>query len=388
MAVGSFESLETSDKSREKKHFVGLDGLRGVAALMVLCVHLVEPYYLHATMDQPLYHAYLAVDFFYVLSGFVIAYAYDDRWQGANPLTVKEFLRRRIIRLQPMAVLGTVIGASLFYFQASPTFPIIQRTPWWKVVVQVILGCLMIPSTRNIDIRGWDETYPLNGPAWTLFYEYIANVLYAVTLRSLPIYKLVLTTGAAGFLVIVMCLNAPSGDGGVAGGWVLEPTHIAIAFTRLLYPFLCGILLCRLRKKSSLWQPKTRHPFIVSVLLLTFILAVPYPGGKIRNGLYEVICILVAFPVIVIIGADTNEQEMEPGSLLYETAKFLGGLSYPLYLSHMPFAYIYMNSINNGLVSRKAKLSVSFVFLITAICSGYLSWKYFDEPVRRLINRR
>jgi peptidoglycan/LPS O-acetylase OafA/YrhL len=101
-----------------KQHYAILDGLRGVAALMVVAFHLFEA---HAAsrFEQIINHGYLAVDFFFVLSGFVIGYAYDDRWR-----TMSTMERRRLIRLHPMIVVAMLIGAALFYVQASAAFPI------------------------------------------------------------------------------------------------------------------------------------------------------------------------------------------------------------------------------------------------------------------------
>src|SRR5215213_5913411 len=95
-----------------KPHYLMVDGLRGVAALMVVAFLLLEA---HATshLDQVINHGYLAVDFFFLLSGFVIGYAYDDRW---NKITIGEFFKRRLIRLQPMVVMGMIVGAACFYF--------------------------------------------------------------------------------------------------------------------------------------------------------------------------------------------------------------------------------------------------------------------------------
>jgi len=96
-----------------KNHYEILDGLRGVAAIIVVAFHLMEA---HATsnLTQVINHGYLAVDFFFVLSGFVIGYAYDDRW---GKMTLKGFFKRRLIRLQPMIVIGMIVGAIGFYFQ-------------------------------------------------------------------------------------------------------------------------------------------------------------------------------------------------------------------------------------------------------------------------------
>jgi len=109
-----------------KSHYKILDGLRGVAALMVVIFHTCEVYAHGNRFESKLNHSYLAVDFFFLLSGFVVAYAYDDRW---GKMSQWDFYKRRLIRLQPMIILGTVIGAALFYFQGGPVFPLVSATP-------------------------------------------------------------------------------------------------------------------------------------------------------------------------------------------------------------------------------------------------------------------
>src|ERR1700761_9089923 len=104
-----------------KPRYEILDGLRGVAAVIVVAFHICEA---HATgpLDQVINHGYLAVDFFFVLSGFVVGYAYDDRW---GKMTLRGFLLRRLIRLHPMVILGSVVGAIAFYFGQGEIFPLI-----------------------------------------------------------------------------------------------------------------------------------------------------------------------------------------------------------------------------------------------------------------------
>jgi peptidoglycan/LPS O-acetylase OafA/YrhL len=99
-----------------KPHYEILDGLRGVAAIMVIIFHLFETHSLGNHLIQIINHGYLAVDFFFMLSGFVIGYAYDDRW---DKMTLGTFFKRRIIRLHPMVIMGSIVGAALFYFQQS-----------------------------------------------------------------------------------------------------------------------------------------------------------------------------------------------------------------------------------------------------------------------------
>lgn len=100
-----------------KPHYEILDGLRGVAAAMVVAFHLLEAHSGGNHLNQIINHGYLAVDFFFMLSGFVIGYAYDDRW---NRMSMGTFFKRRLIRLQPMVAMGSIVGAALFLVSESP----------------------------------------------------------------------------------------------------------------------------------------------------------------------------------------------------------------------------------------------------------------------------
>ena len=114
-----------------KPRYEILDGLRGVAAMIVVAFHLFETYS-KGPLSQILNHGYLAVDFFFVLSGFVIGYAYDDRW---DKMTTWGFFKRRLVRLHPMVIMGTVLGALLFYFSDCPNYPLISNTSWQKLIM-------------------------------------------------------------------------------------------------------------------------------------------------------------------------------------------------------------------------------------------------------------
>lgn len=133
-----------------KPRYEILDGLRGVAAMLVVVYHLLETYF-HGAPDQPLNHGYLAVDFFFMLSGFVIGYAYDDRW---DRMSLWSFAKRRLIRLHPMLILGTLIGAALYYFGSSSDFPIIGQTPWYILVGITLWAATLLPIPTTLDIRG------------------------------------------------------------------------------------------------------------------------------------------------------------------------------------------------------------------------------------------
>ncbi len=136
-----------------KPHYLILDGLRGIAAILVVFFHLFEA---HSSghLDQVINHGYLAVDFFFVLSGFVVGYAYDDRW---NKMTIGAFFKRRLIRLQPMVVMGMFIGAVFFFFGSDAMFPEIGRVSVWQVMLLFAIGSTLLPVPPSMDIRGWGK---------------------------------------------------------------------------------------------------------------------------------------------------------------------------------------------------------------------------------------
>ena len=269
---------------QSKNHYEALDGLRGVAALLVVAFHTLEPNDHGIRFNQIINHGYLAVDFFFLLSGFVVAYAYDDRW---SRMSQWDFYKRRLIRLQPMIVMGSLIGAAFFYFQRGSAFPLIAATPWWKMLAVMLFGCTLLPLPIRYDIRGWDEMHPLDGPAWSLFFEYVANILYAVWLRKLATRWLSLLTGLSAIFLIHMLVT---GEGDAIGGWALNAAQLHIGFARLLFPFLAGILLMRSGKRIHL-----RHGFYICSVLLLICFALPRFGGPDHlwiNGLYEAVCII------------------------------------------------------------------------------------------------
>ena len=194
---------------KSKPHFPILDGLRGVAALMVVAFHIFEAHNTNPPFDQIINHGYLAVDFFFLLSGYVIGYAYDDRW---DTMTIGNFFKRRLIRLQPMVIMGMIIGALLFYFQDSLLWPHIHEVPVWKMLIIMLIGFTLIPIPPSYDIRGWVELHPLNGPGWSLFYEYVGNIIYALFVRKFSNTILSILVFISGCALMHLAVTSPNGD--------------------------------------------------------------------------------------------------------------------------------------------------------------------------------
>jgi peptidoglycan/LPS O-acetylase OafA/YrhL len=370
-------ATSTDAAAPAKSHYAVLDGLRGVAALMVVAFHLFEAYSGGSPHRQIINHGYLAVDFFFLLSGFVVAYAYDDRWGGMSQW---RFYKRRLVRLQPMIIIGGLIGAALLAFQHSPMFPRLETVAAWQVVGVMLLSFVMIPLAPSAEIRGWGEIYPLNGPQWSLFYEYVANILYAVGLRKLSIRWLAGLVGVSALALIGLLVLGPRGD--VIGGWALDAKGIQIGLTRVMFPFFAGVLLMRLGKRI-----KVRHGFALCSLLLVIALAAPRFGGTERlwvNGLYEAACVILLFPLIVAIGA--GEKDVEGPSL--RVARFFGDLSYPLYITHYPLIYVYTAWVVDHKIPAAQGAVVGAGVFVAAVAIAWAALKLYDEPVRRWLAGR
>ena len=362
---------------QQKSRYEILDGLRGVAAVMVVAFHIFEA---HATshFNQIINHGYLAVDFFFVLSGFVIGYAYDDRW--AKGMNIGTFFKRRLIRLQPMVVIGTAIGAICFYFQDSVLWSGIRLVPIAKMLFFMLLGMLMIPVTTNFDIRGWGENYPLNGPAWSLFLEYIANILYALFIRKFSKIALSILVFAAGCALIQYAVTSPSGD--VVGGWSLNGEQMRIGFTRLMYPFFAGLLLSRLNILK-----KVKNAFWLCSLLIIIALSIPRIGNVETlwaNGIYDSLIIIFLFPFIVWLGASGNVT----GKYSTKICKFLGDISYPIYITHYSLIYIYTAWVANGKRSIYDTYGIALLVFFGSIALAYACLKLYDEPIRKWLSKK
>lgn len=365
-----------------KPRYEILDGLRGVAAVLVVLFHLLETYS-GGQAHQIINHGYLAVDFFFVLSGFVIGYAYDDRW---DRMTIWGFFKRRLVRLQPMVIMGTVIGLCFYYFGQGEGFPLIENTPRWKVLLAFVMGCLMIPCGPKMDIRGWGETNSFNGPNWSLTWEYLANILYAIILRKLPKIGLAILAGAAAFCTLDICLDwnffnlLTEGHAGhrytVIGGWSLTPEQMYIGLTRLAYPFIIGLLISRIGKFINV-----KNGFWWCSLILAVLFSIPCVGGEnnILNGVYNAACILVLMPLVVMMGAGSQIK----GAKSAKVCTFLGEISYPLYITHYPIMYMQMNwAWSHPDAPVFAHVAVCISCFLISVGIAYACLKLYDIPVR------
>ena len=372
-----------------KPHFALLDGLRGVAALLVVWYHLFEGFAFAEAVNgagegviKVINHGYLAVDFFFLLSGFVMGYAYDERW--GKGLTVREFFRRRLIRLHPMVLFGALFGALAFLLGGAQQWdgsPVALHF----VLLAVVAGCFMIPALPGVgyEVRGNGEMFPLNGPSWSLFFEYIGNILYALAIRRLATRWLVALVVLLGLLLTGFALTDPSGYGCIGVGWTLDGVNFVGGLLRMAFPYSLGLLMSRRFKPCRI-----KGAFLLSTLLLLVLFHVPAiapVGGICLNGLYEMGCIIVAFPLIVWLSASAAQGTPSEEALY----RGLGQLSYPLYLTHYPIMYLfYAWLIREQCYGLADCWQVVLPLYVGCVLFGWLVYRYYETPVRKRLAAR
>ncbi len=374
----------SEDVNRTKAHYEVLDGLRGVAALLVVVFHVFEGFAISSgsSVIGGLNHGYLAVDFFFLLSGYVLAYAYDDRW--SRGLTLRRFFLRRLIRLQPMMVMGAFVGLLVIFCQGCEMRSG-EAMELPMVALAFVCALLMVPAwpRAGFELRGAGEMYPLNGPAWTLLFEYAGNVLYALVLRRLCSWVLGLLTLLLGAGLAWFAVADVSGYGFISVGWRADAPNLLGGSLRLLFPFCLGMWVCR-----CVAPGRVRGAFWICSAVLLVLFAVPFlPSwrGIHVNGVYEWVCIAVVFPVLVWLGA--SACGLGRGSM--GVCRWLGRLSYPLYAVHYPLMYVFFQWLVD---ERVTGLSEGWpVALLVVLCSVLLAWlclRFYDEPLRRWLGCR
>lgn len=362
-----------------KPHYDLLDGMRGVAALIVIWYHIYECF---PVEHNPFAHGYLAVDFFFILSGFVIGYAYDDRW---NRMTIGSFFKRRLIRLHPMVIIGAITGIITFIIQGNTQWDGTEIAMSWTMIAMLLL-MFMIPAYPGApyEVRGNGELFPLNGPTWSLFFEYIANIAYALFLRRLSNRMLtVFTLIAAAGLTAFAIADLP-GYGNLGVGWSMCDYNLVGGTLRVAFSFSMGLLLQRNFKPV-----KIRGAFWLCSIVLAALLAVPFisiDDNTLFNRLYDAVCIIFIFPFIIYFAA--SGKTTDKGSTAI--CKFLGDISYPLYIIHYPTMYLFYHYIGfpNTFRTPGETWYWQLLLFVGNITLAYLCLKLYDEPVRRWLVKR
>jgi peptidoglycan/LPS O-acetylase OafA/YrhL len=331
-------------------HFVTLDGLRVVAAIAVLLFH--------RRWEGPgghlLDHAYLAVDFFFALSGLVIAHAYQRRLQQG--MSLFEFVWIRIIRLAPLLILGGLIGGALWVYRGH-LYP--------RALVAIAFNMFALPTPVAPAAHVPKLLFPINGPAWSLMFEIAMNVAFAAGIRFVtrPVLLTIMT-------ISMMCLafvDQPFYNFGVFSDtfWLGIP--------RTLFSFSLGVLIYDLYSEGRL--PHLPGGVIILSIALVAVFSLNF-NWPVQDRLIEIICLTVVFPIILIAGVQN-----QPTGMWANLAELGGALSYPIYILHQPvLGWWETLRLPKGFIALGLRAAL-------IIGLSYIALRLVDEPMRRLLKR-
>ena len=299
-------------------------------------------------------------------------------------MTLGNFFTRRLIRLHPMIIMGTIIGAITFCIQGSVQWDG-SHVATSAVMLALLAAMFFIPAYpgAGYDVRGNGEIFSLNGPSWSLFFEYIGNILYALFIHRLSNRGLAILVALSGIGLAWFALFDIVGYGMLGVGWTLDGANFWGGMLRMLFPFSLGMLL------SRHFRPiKTRGAFWICSAVLLILFCVPYIEGKspvCLNGVYELICIALVFPALVWIAASGKTTDKQSTRI----CRFLGDISFPLYAIHYPLMYLfYAWLIKNKLYTFTECWQMAALVYTGSILLAYLCLKCYDEPVRKWLSRK
>jgi peptidoglycan/LPS O-acetylase OafA/YrhL len=290
----------------------------------------------------------------------VIAYAYKGKL--ATTMSTTDFWRVRAIRLYPLVIVGALIGA-LALFSVHGDEPGFDA---WRIAGSVLLAMAALPTFL---LHNTAMAFPLNGPAWSLFFELVANFVYAPVSRLLTRNRLIVLTIVAAILLAIDSFNR----GTIESGW--SKYQLLGGVFRVFFGITCGLLLYEIRPSFKL-RPIYGWGLMA---LLGFILLVPLDlqaGG-------QLLIALGIMPLIVWAGS-----AIEMVGIGAEIGIFLGALSYPIYILHKPMLE------TTTAIFRKLDPGEAFVFLwipaqfLIFIGAAWIALKLIDEPVRKWLTNR
>jgi peptidoglycan/LPS O-acetylase OafA/YrhL len=278
-----------------------------------------------------------------------------------------EFMRIRLIRLYPLYILGTILGALRITASAYGG----NAAHWTGAILSMmtIFGVVMLPNfTGTMQWTAeWTQRemlFPLNVPCWSLFLEIAVNLGFGLLWRRLAACQLVVMCGFSGVLVLISLWANGNMDMGAA-----MPTLIP-GLIRTVFGFSVGVLIAR---HSGSAAPKENAGLFVAICV-AFLLAI---AGAFPDG----ISAMLLFPVIVYAAT-----RIDPPSWLRPAATFLGVTSYAVYVLHAPFLAL-VNSVLRR-TQAIAGFNLALVLLVALLCCCWLVDRYYDFPVRRMLSRK
>jgi peptidoglycan/LPS O-acetylase OafA/YrhL len=346
----------------ERRSYLTLDGMRAVGAFLVVTRHVPDFF---GGFQAP--ESYLAVDLFYLVSGFVVAHAYGQRLAAGG--FFKTFFKTRLIRLYPLYFVGIVLGI------AATVMTIVQHPHgWWtwpKLIEATITGFLLIPMLPGLQVNG----STMDGPIWTLVPELIANMVYAAAIRFMTLTVLVTIMAVCAAALVFAEFHAGTLDVGYGAydGWA--------ALARVGYSFFAGVVMFRvLSDKMVVSEWASWGCLIVLALALGVT-----PNDNIAPW-YELGVVFVGFPALLALAV-----RFEPKFALTGRAfSYLGLISYGVYIIHQPIGHLLRPTLERVIRAPRGwpALPYAFGFLVFLVAVAGLLDRFYDAPARKLLRAK
>jgi peptidoglycan/LPS O-acetylase OafA/YrhL len=346
------------------KRFEALDALRGVAALAVVIFHL-HVFKLSGDLAP---HAYLAVDFFFVLSGFVVAHAYEAALR--ERLSWLGFARRRLARLLPLAVLGAAAGLVVLIVKQR-LFPD-REDPLTSILLSGLLNLFMLPTVFSGPAYD-HEIFPGDSPLWSLFFELAINFAWAAVAPRLGTRSLLGAVAVGAAMLVAMAARDHTANMGFD-----IPTFWG-GGARVLFGFSLGVLLHRLRDSLRLPGGPATPPLLALCLVVIFAFPLSILHGRAEFLAFDLTAILLILPAIVVVAI--NQGSAAP------IDRLLGALSYPIYVIHWPILAV-ASGLHQKLGARLNPHLLAGASVGVILIAGWLALKVYDAPFRALLARR
>jgi len=375
----------TLEAARPKHRYVALDSLRGVCACMVVLLHFVTQGAIHTA--PVVKHGFMFVDFFFVLSGFVIGSSYGDRLVEGFP--IRRFMWLRLGRVYPLHVV-MLLAFLAFEIVFAVFMPgLANRQPFQGNFSLATF----FQSLSLVQIFLGPDAMPWNGPSWSIAAEIWTYLVFAVILRF--------GSRALGLLCLVIAVAAPIYLSQATGRYI-NVFHDG-SFVRCLFGFALGMIGWRVSGAvQAIVLPKLAdHLTEIAVVVATVVLVSVAGVGPLS----------LAAPFLFLVAVLVFSRERGLVSTLLRAAPFvlIGTLSYSIYMIHSFLYYRFLNvlSVLEKLTGADLIVSVdghnivngptlgdamSLTFLGVVIGCSYLSYRLVEKPgqdwSRRMAQRR
>lgn len=355
-----------------KNHrFLLLDALRGIAALIVVVFHIPSP--AKAAIAS---NGFLAVDFFFCLSGFVIAFSYEKRL--AESLSLKDFTVARLIRLYPVYLLGAILGLIVII----PTYRVASHTSLPLSTWGAIFALALLLWPTRLSTVSSATNFPLNNPAWSLFYEMVANLVYALLIKVRAAGSIVM--GCIAGLSFALLTSSVLHGGTLDLGNTRDT--LGLGFARVAFSFAMGVLIFRLYRSTVHKGAEGSSPWIGPAIVTVGVVGIlTSPFSAMSSGVFRLVAIGIFFPALVYFGAMARLPHR-----FARVSSALGELSYPLYLLHWPLVTpLLARRVQHLFAAHPPLVPVTVLLLVTvlAIASWWIG-EHVDLPIRRLLSKR